>query len=105
MGAFGCLKRGLYQQQRHQDHLLYFTVDPSILNQFSSFLFLERAKLTMPTYSEQDLQEALADIQDGMGLGEASRKYMIPKSTLHGRLHNARPRAEAFERYQALSKV
>jgi 4-hydroxybenzoate polyprenyltransferase len=59
----------------------------------------------MPTYSEQDLQEALADIQDGMGLGEASRKYMIPKSTLHGRLHNARPRAEAFERYQALSKV
>src|SRR6202165_5162853 len=59
----------------------------------------------MPTYSEQDLQEALAEIQDGMGLGEASRKYLIPKSTLHGRLHHARPRAEAFERYQALSKV
>src|ERR1700694_2901618 len=59
----------------------------------------------MPTYREQDLQEALADIQDGMGLGEASRKYLIAKSTLHGRLHHDRPRAEAYERYQALSKV
>src|SRR3979411_1342130 len=59
----------------------------------------------MPTYSEQDLQTALTAIENGMGQKEAACKFMIPRSTLHGRLHNTRPRAEAFERYQARSQV
>ena len=59
----------------------------------------------MPKYRKQDLHQALAAIDNGMGKREAACKFMVPRSTLHGRLHDARPRAEAFERYQALSQV
>jgi DNA-binding IclR family transcriptional regulator len=45
----------------------------------------------MPKYSEQDLHQALAAIDNGMGKREVARKFMVPKSTLHGQLHDARP--------------
>ena len=59
----------------------------------------------MPKYREQDLHQALAAIDNGMGKREAAHKFMVLRSTLYGRLHDARPRAEAFEQYQALSQV
>jgi hypothetical protein len=45
----------------------------------------------MPKYSEQELHQVLAAIDNGMGKREAACKFMVPKSTLHDRLYDARP--------------
>ncbi|KAJ8966511.1 hypothetical protein NQ314_003484 [Rhamnusium bicolor] len=46
----------------------------------------------MLQYSEQDLKNALADIREnGTKIREASRKFLVPKTTLIDRLSGRKP--------------
>ncbi|KAI1867673.1 uncharacterized protein JN550_006814, partial [Neoarthrinium moseri] len=56
----------------------------------------------MKSYSEQDLQEAIAAIANGAGIKESSREFGIPKSTLQNRIRGHQPRSEAFANQQRL---
>ncbi|KAM4060970.1 Tc5 transposase DNA-binding domain-containing protein [Hirsutella rhossiliensis] len=55
-------------------------------------------------YTENQLQEALEAIKNGMPQLHASRKWGIPRGTLHTRLKGALPIKEAKEAYQRLSR-
>ncbi|XP_044721678.1 tc5 transposase DNA-binding domain-containing protein [Hirsutella rhossiliensis] len=55
-------------------------------------------------YTENQLQEALVAIKNGMPQLCASRKWGIPRTTLQSRLKGALPMKEAKEAYQRLSQ-
>lgn len=56
-------------------------------------------------YTEEDLQNAIRAINNGMSQSEAARRWGIPRPTLVGRLKGRSARKEAFKSLQRLSSV
>lgn len=54
-------------------------------------------------YTEESLSKAIAEVRAGRSVLSASKSYNIPRSTLRGRLNGVWPRAQAYDRLQALS--
>ena len=59
----------------------------------------------MAVYTENDVQNALADIRNGVALRTAKTKHGVPRSTLRGRLGGAQSCRHAHEDEQRLSTV
>ena len=59
----------------------------------------------MPTYSQQQLRQALLHVQNGRSVASVSKQWSIPRSTLRGRIEGHQPRTEAYEIHQKLSKA
>ena len=57
----------------------------------------------MAKYTENDLQNALADIRAGMAEAQAARVWNVPRTTLYRRLRGAEPRNIAKAHCQRLS--
>ena len=45
----------------------------------------------MAIYTEDDVQNALADLENGVALATAATHHSVPRSTLRDRLNGARP--------------
>ena len=58
----------------------------------------------MSHYTEEDVQNALFDIKNGLSQRKAASKYGIPRSTLFGRIQGGGPRKDANDDMQKLSK-
>ena len=59
----------------------------------------------MAKYTENDLQNALSDIQNGMAVAKAAKVWSVPRTTLRRRLRGAQPRKVAKEHRQRLSAI
>lgn len=59
----------------------------------------------MANLREQRIQSALQDIQDGVSLRSASRRWNIPRATLSDRMHGAETRRESQISCQRLSPL
>ena len=59
----------------------------------------------MATYTENDIQNALADIQNGRALRTAATVHGVPRNTVRGRLNGAQSCRYAHEDKQRLSTV
>ncbi|KAL2128698.1 hypothetical protein VTI74DRAFT_8819 [Chaetomium olivicolor] len=60
----------------------------------------------MPSYSEEDLQDALNRLHQKRGsIRRVARDFGIPASTLRARIKGSRPRKEAFETHQLISRA
>ena len=59
----------------------------------------------MAVYTENDVQNALADIQNGHALATAATVHGVPRNTLRGRLNGVQSRRYAHEDEQRLSTV
>ena len=59
----------------------------------------------MVTYTEEDVQNALADLENGVPLATAATRHDIPRNTLRGRLNGAQPHQYAHDNQQRLSVV
>ena len=59
----------------------------------------------MATYTENDVQNALADVQNGGAVATASDRHGVPRTTLRDRLNGARSCRHAHEDEQRLSTV
>jgi hypothetical protein len=57
----------------------------------------------MKQYTEEDLQDALNAIANGMSKSRAAKEWGIPRPTLINRINGANPRKEAFSSLQRLS--
>ena len=57
----------------------------------------------MRTYTEEDVQNALADLQNGVALATAATYHGIPRNTLRGRLNSAQSYRGAHNNEQRLS--
>ena len=57
----------------------------------------------MAKYTENDLQNALADIRGGMSAAQAARVWSVPRTTLCSRLAGVQPKKVAMEHCQRLS--
>ena len=57
----------------------------------------------MAKYTENDLQNALADIRGGMSAARAARVWNVPRTTLGNRLHGTEPMKVAKAHSQRLS--
>ena len=57
----------------------------------------------MPKYTELDMQNAIADVENGTSRHVAASRWGIPRSTLLGRLRGAGPREQAHSDRQSLS--
>ena len=57
----------------------------------------------MAKYTENDLQNALADIRGGMSTAQAARVWSVPRTTLRHRLHGTEPLKIAKAHSQRLS--
>jgi hypothetical protein len=55
------------------------------------------------SYTEEDLQAAVASVNDGISLRKASEQWGIPQTTIHGRIRGGRSQKECKIRYQRLS--
>ncbi|KAF5488780.1 hypothetical protein CGCF413_v012397 [Colletotrichum fructicola] len=55
------------------------------------------------TYTENEINQALADMANGISARNASRRWGVPRSTLQDRTKGAQQRAAAFEDLQRLS--
>ena len=60
---------------------------------------------TMPNYTEDDIKNALVDIENGKFVRQAAREWGVPKTTLKDRLDGAEPKAQAHTYRQRLSKT
>ena len=61
--------------------------------------------LLMATYTEDDVQNALSDLRNGVALATAATRYGILRSTLRGRLNGRQPHRHAHDDEQRLSAV
>ena len=59
----------------------------------------------MATYTENDVQNALTDVQNGGAVATASDRYGVPRTILRDRLNGARSYRHAHEDEQRLSTV
>ena len=59
----------------------------------------------MATYTENDVQNALADLRNEGALATASTRHGVLRTTLRDRLNGARPRRNAHDDEQRLSTV
>ena len=59
----------------------------------------------MAAYTENDVQNALADIRNGSELATAATRNGVPRNTLRGRLNGARSCRNAHDDEQRLSTV
>ena len=59
----------------------------------------------MATYTENDVQNALADLRNGGALRTVSTRHGVPRTTLRGRLSGARSCQDAHNNEQRLSTV
>ncbi|KAF4433191.1 hypothetical protein CFRS1_v010509 [Colletotrichum fructicola] len=57
----------------------------------------------MVQYTENEINQALADMANGISARNASRRWGVPRSTLQDRTKGAQQRAAAFEDLQRLS--
>lgn len=58
----------------------------------------------MPTYSENDLQEALREVHKGTSQRSASKRWRVPRTTLQDRLRGGSSHAKAHEPRQRFSR-
>lgn len=58
----------------------------------------------MSSYSEEDIQSAIRDVEAGMSTRKAALQRGIPPTTLHNRLHRTESRTMAAESLQRLSQ-
>ena len=59
----------------------------------------------MATYTEDDVQNALADHRNGAAIAAAATRHGVPRSTLRGRLNGAQSHRHAHDGEQRLSAV
>jgi len=59
----------------------------------------------MITYTEGDVQNALADIISGTALAAAATRHGVPRNTLRGRLNGAQPYRYAHGDEQRLTAI
>ena len=59
----------------------------------------------MPSYTEEDVQNALEDIKEGVPTATASTRHSVPRSTLQDRLKGSKPHKYAHEDAQRLSAI
>ena len=59
----------------------------------------------MTTYTEDDVQNALTDLQQGVALATAATRHGVPRNTLRGRLNGAQPYRYAHSDEQRLSAI
>ena len=59
----------------------------------------------MATYTEDDVQNALADLENKVPLATAATRHDIPRNTLRGRLNGAQHHRYAHDNKQRLSAV
>jgi len=59
----------------------------------------------MATYTEDDVQNALIDHENGIAKATAATRHSVPRSTLRGRLSGAQSRRDAHDSEQRLSAV
>ncbi|KDN69482.1 putative transposase [Colletotrichum sublineola] len=57
----------------------------------------------MVEYTENEVDQALADINNGVSTRVASRRWGVPRSTLRHRMAGVQQRSAAFEDFQRLS--
>ena len=58
-----------------------------------------------PSYTEEDVQRALADVANGKSVRKAGLDWGVPRSTLQERINGRVSRQEANEPSQRLSPV
>ena len=56
----------------------------------------------MATYTENDVQNALADVRNSCTLATAATVYGVPRNTLHRHLSSAQSYQHAYENEQRL---
>jgi len=71
----------------------------------SNFFFISLLYCQMATYTENDVQNALADLCNGSALRTVSAHHGVPRTTLRGRLNGAQSCRDAHDDEQRLSTV
>ena len=56
----------------------------------------------MTEYTEEDVENALADLEDGLPLATAATEHHVPRNTLRGRQSGAKPIQQAHTHRQRL---
>ena len=59
----------------------------------------------MARYTEEDVQNALADLESGVALATAATRHGVPRNTLRGRFNGAQPYRHAHNSEQRLSVI
>ena len=59
----------------------------------------------MATYTENDVQNALADLRNGGALATTATRHGVPRTTLRNRLNGARSCRDVHDDKQRLSTV
>ena len=59
----------------------------------------------MARYTENDIQDALADLNSGVALATAATRHGVPRNTLRGRFKGAQPHRHAHDDMQRLTAV
>ena len=59
----------------------------------------------MARYTEGDIQNALADLRNGVALATAATEHGVPRNTLCGRLNSAQPHQYAHSDQQRLTVI
>ena len=59
----------------------------------------------MATYTEDDVQNALTDIENGLAKATAATRHSVPRSTLRNRLNGTQSHKYAYKGEQRLSFV
>ena len=59
----------------------------------------------MATYTEGDIENALADLTRGVSVAAAANRHGVPRSTLRGRISGAQSHRYAHDNDQRLSAV
>ena len=59
----------------------------------------------MPTYTEEEMQNAIAAVENGCSLHQAAQQYKIPRSTLRNRLRGSNSRKDTNQDRQKLSAI
>jgi hypothetical protein len=57
----------------------------------------------MPGYTEQDLQNAIVDVGNGVAVRTAATRHGVPRGTLRARLNGAQPQRTAHDDLQRLT--
>ena len=59
----------------------------------------------MATYTEEDVKNALINVQNGVAVNAASTHHSVPYSTLRGRINGAQPHRYAHSDEQRLTAI
>ena len=87
----------------HQDRILILAT--SILHQLNFFFLHRFLRLRIARHTEEDVQNALADLESGVALATAATRHGVPRNTLRGRLKGAQPHLHAHNSEQRLSAI